>query len=402
MVRGVALGVGDVEGGVGEELGVPAGLVEEVVVAAAEQDEVREGGGAAVFPEAEVVAFAPAGGAVAAREPAMFIAYDQGVEQRSGDGAGGPAVVEDGGPPGGEDPVQGTVAQQPLHRGPVEGGAVGAGGADAAQGEVALDVEDDVEVGAVAATGVDVLVIEKEAADVPQGVGPPCGGLRTVSASLSGVWARRRAVESSSPVSARRLASRRHRPARVGDRCRAWGGSGLGSRSAVAASRQARMAVPTSRAGRSTSVGTMSLSWSAKSSAVSASRLAAMASTWPLDKTPARHEWRVTASWASLRAREAVAAACGRAMRARSASHAVIDVAPSSSHSDARSTVATASVMRASSRSRRAMTVTRASPSTGMSKSSMARSSCPNTPPSYTSSHHHIHENLGKPGPLRP
>jgi hypothetical protein len=36
----VSGGVGDFEGGVGEEFGVPVGAVEEVVVAAAQQDEV--------------------------------------------------------------------------------------------------------------------------------------------------------------------------------------------------------------------------------------------------------------------------------------------------------------------------------------------------------------------------
>jgi hypothetical protein len=36
----LSLWVGDLEGGVGEEFGVPAGAVEEVVVAAADEDEV--------------------------------------------------------------------------------------------------------------------------------------------------------------------------------------------------------------------------------------------------------------------------------------------------------------------------------------------------------------------------
>jgi hypothetical protein len=51
------LGVGDVEGVVGEEFGVPAGAVEEVVMPGAEQDEVGELGGAAGLPGVEVVAF---------------------------------------------------------------------------------------------------------------------------------------------------------------------------------------------------------------------------------------------------------------------------------------------------------------------------------------------------------
>jgi hypothetical protein len=36
----VSVGVGDFEGGVGEEFGVPAGGLEEVVVVAAQQDEL--------------------------------------------------------------------------------------------------------------------------------------------------------------------------------------------------------------------------------------------------------------------------------------------------------------------------------------------------------------------------
>jgi hypothetical protein len=50
------LGVGDFEGGVGEEFGVPCGGLEEVVVPGAQQGEVRELGRAAVFPGSDVVA----------------------------------------------------------------------------------------------------------------------------------------------------------------------------------------------------------------------------------------------------------------------------------------------------------------------------------------------------------
>lgn len=44
----MAVGVGDFEGGVGEELGVPVGVVEEVVVPGAQEHEVRDLGGSAV------------------------------------------------------------------------------------------------------------------------------------------------------------------------------------------------------------------------------------------------------------------------------------------------------------------------------------------------------------------
>src|SRR5215218_10253797 len=171
-----APGVGDFEGGVGEEFGVPAGPVEQVVVAGAQEHEVVEAGGAVVVPEADVVALAPVGGAVAAGEAAVPVADDEGVEQRGGDGAGGAAVVQDRGPARGEHPVQRGVAQQPVDAGPVEAGAVGGGGAGAGVGEVAFEVDDQVEMGAVAATAAGLLVVQEVAADVAQGVGPAGGG----------------------------------------------------------------------------------------------------------------------------------------------------------------------------------------------------------------------------------
>jgi hypothetical protein len=65
---GHAAGGGDVELAVGVELGVPAGSVEEVVVVAAQQDEVGHCGGAAVLAVDDVVAFAPGGGAAGRRQ----------------------------------------------------------------------------------------------------------------------------------------------------------------------------------------------------------------------------------------------------------------------------------------------------------------------------------------------
>jgi hypothetical protein len=77
-------GVGDLEGGVGEEFGVPAGFVEEVVVPGALQHQVGELGGSAGVPGVDVVAFAPGGGAVAAGEPAVAVADDEGVVEGAG------------------------------------------------------------------------------------------------------------------------------------------------------------------------------------------------------------------------------------------------------------------------------------------------------------------------------
>ena len=70
----------------------------------------------------------------------------------------------------------------------------------------------------------------------------------------------------------------------------------------------------------------------------------------------------------------------GRGMAARSVSQAVMEVAPSSSHSPVWSWVATASLMRASSRSRSPKTAVRAAPSAGMSSWSMAVPSSSNIP----------------------
>jgi hypothetical protein len=83
-LEGAAVGCGHDEGVVGEEFGVPAGGVEEVVVAGALQGEVVEGGGSAVEDPAEVVGFGPGGGSVAAGEAAVAVADDQGVEQVGG------------------------------------------------------------------------------------------------------------------------------------------------------------------------------------------------------------------------------------------------------------------------------------------------------------------------------
>ena len=182
-----------------------------------------------------MVAFAPGGGAVAAGEAAVPVAYDQGVVQGGGDGAGGGAVVEDGGAALGEDPVQGGVAEQPLERGAVETGAVDGGGTGTGQGPVAVDVEDDVDVGAVPATAAGLLVIEEEPADVAEGVG--AAGGRAAGGFAVGVGGFGRGAGRWRGVRRfRRRGWRRDATARRGCGTGAvpWAGSGLGSRLAVA------------------------------------------------------------------------------------------------------------------------------------------------------------------------
>jgi hypothetical protein len=70
--------VGSVDGeGVAVVGGGPSGSVDDVVVVVAEQDEVGEVGGSAVFPVDDVVGVAPAGGPVAAGEDAAAVAGDE-------------------------------------------------------------------------------------------------------------------------------------------------------------------------------------------------------------------------------------------------------------------------------------------------------------------------------------
>jgi hypothetical protein len=88
--------VGDLEGGIGQELGVPPRLVEQVVVSGAQQHEVRQLRRSAEQPGADVMTLAPGRRSITAREPATLVADDEGIEQRGGNGAGGGAVVEDG------------------------------------------------------------------------------------------------------------------------------------------------------------------------------------------------------------------------------------------------------------------------------------------------------------------
>jgi len=86
------------------------------VVIRADQDEVEQFGGAAVFPVPEVVGVAHQRWAVAAGEGAVSVADDQGGPEREGDESFGAADVEwlaSGSEDGGDDL---GVARQPPDR----------------------------------------------------------------------------------------------------------------------------------------------------------------------------------------------------------------------------------------------------------------------------------------------
>ena len=76
-----AVGVGDVEVGVGEEFEVQVVSVDVVVVAVAEHHQVVEFCGAVVLPVVDVVGVAPGDWAVAAWVSAAAVAGGDGTEQ---------------------------------------------------------------------------------------------------------------------------------------------------------------------------------------------------------------------------------------------------------------------------------------------------------------------------------
>ena len=82
---GEAVGSGDLEGSVGQEFGVPAGRVEDAVVAAAEDHEVRDDGMAADRDPHDMMNVAPSWSAVALPEPAMVIPSDDRFPEVGGD-----------------------------------------------------------------------------------------------------------------------------------------------------------------------------------------------------------------------------------------------------------------------------------------------------------------------------
>ena len=139
--------------------------------------------------------------------------------------------------------------------------------------------------------------------------------------------------------------------------------------------RHARMAAATSATDRGSSTGTIACSWRANTSATVSFRNEQIVSTCPVDNRPSVHAAPVTGRRATSRATRVMTAARGRAIRPRSATHAVIEVAPTVSHNEAASTARTAVAMRASSRSRRASTAARSRSSTARSSRAMAASS---------------------------
>jgi len=87
------------------------------VVGPAQECEVVEVGGAAVFPVPDVVSFTPAGEDGAAGCGAVPVAGDERPPQRRGDVAGGAADVDDEAVTVGDDPVDVAVTRQPFQRG---------------------------------------------------------------------------------------------------------------------------------------------------------------------------------------------------------------------------------------------------------------------------------------------
>jgi len=113
------------------------------------------------------------------------------------------------------------------------------------------------------------------------------------------------------------------------------------------------MTVMVSFTDNGTNVGTTSGSWPANRS-VSRPTLARITSTWPLDSAPVVHASVVTGNERVRRAVATSRLACPPVIRARSRSHAGIDVAASTSHNSAASNAPTAAATMASKRSRMA------------------------------------------------
>jgi hypothetical protein len=91
----VAVGVGDFEGAVGQQLGLTAGLMEAFVMPPAQQHQVVEAGGAALGEPFDVVAVAPVGGAITAGESTAAVSDDERHPEGGGQDAGGGADVDD-------------------------------------------------------------------------------------------------------------------------------------------------------------------------------------------------------------------------------------------------------------------------------------------------------------------
>ena len=124
----------------GRSFELPSAFVAQHVVAAAEQHQVVEVGGAAVLPGCEVMRVAPAGRPLAAGEGAVPVTVHEGASLGFGDEAGVAAEVEDLLLAVHDHAADRTVAGEPLdrdagdrpdvfqfgaHRGEVDGLAIG-------------------------------------------------------------------------------------------------------------------------------------------------------------------------------------------------------------------------------------------------------------------------------------
>ena len=136
------------------------------------------------------------------------------------------------------------------------------------------------------------------------------------------------------------------------------------------------MAVAVSATDRSTSAGTTVASCSANSGVA----LRTIACTWPPDSSPLSHDCAVIGKVRSFLAVEETDLALLDVMPAWYRSHAVIDVAPSSSHMLSASNSPTALTTFAVSRSMSWRASAKASLSSGISNSSTASRNAPNTP----------------------
>jgi hypothetical protein len=130
------------------------------VVVPAEQLQVVEVGGAAVFPVVDVVGFAPVGGLGAAIGLAVLIAYDERFPDCWADGAGRAADVEDLGCAGHEDAGDVAVAQESFEGGVGEAAVLvafqaGAGDGVSVYAGSFVEVDDLGDVGPHGAGGAD-------------------------------------------------------------------------------------------------------------------------------------------------------------------------------------------------------------------------------------------------------
>ena len=189
----------------------------------------------------------------------------------------------------GDDPVDAGVAGQALEGRGIEDAAVDQS-ARAAPLEV-VEGGDDVEVGPVAAAAAGLLVIEKPAADVDQGVAASLGGAAGgFAVDVAGGGEAEGGGDDGAAFGVE-AAGQFAAPSRMRDRCSDRSGSGLSGSSPTTASArwaQSCMAIAVSPADNWANSGTSSASWAANRPTVRSLRLATIAWTCPPDRTPSR------------------------------------------------------------------------------------------------------------------